>query len=76
MFPYSKFELCELIAISPYEFPQIVRIWSYDQDDGFGNLISTFEMSVADFTYTNYVINFIGYDSIHVECPPCQYGDH
>ena len=76
MFPYTKLELCELIEISRYEFPQIASIWSYDQDDGFGNLISTFEMCIADLTYTNYIINFLGYDSIHVEFLPCQYGDH
>lgn len=76
MFPYTKLELCDLIAASHFDFPQIVRIWSCEQDDGFGNLISTFDVIIADFTYTNYVINFLGYDSIHVECPPNQYGDH
>lgn len=76
MFPYTKLELCELIALSHFEFPQILHIWSYDQDDGFGNLISTFDVSIADLTYTNYVINFLGYDSIYGEFLPCQYGDH
>ena len=76
MFPYTKLELCDLIARSHYDFPQIVRIWDYGKDDGFGNLISTSDVSITDFTYTNYVINYLGYDSIHFECPPCQYGDH
>jgi len=76
MFPYTKLELCDLIARSHYDFPQIVRIWVYGKDDGFGNLIDTVDWSITDFTYTNYVINYLGYDSIHFEFPPCQYGDH
>ena len=76
MFPYTKLELCDLIARSHFEFPQIVRSWDYGKDDGFGNLIDTVDMCAADFAYTNYVINYLGYDSIHFEFPPCQYGDH
>lgn len=76
MFPYTKLDLCELIEISHFDFPQIVRIWSYDQDDGFGNLISTFEMCAADFAFTAYLINFLGYDPLYNDFSPCQYGDH
>lgn len=76
MFPYTKLDLCDLIVLSLSDFPQIITIWSYVQDDGFGNLISTFEMCIADLTYTNYIINFLGYNSIYGEFSPNQYGDH
>lgn len=76
MFPYTKLELCDLIARNGFDFPQIVRIWSYDQDDGFGNLINTLDMCCADFAFTAYIINFLGYDTLYKDFSPCQYGDH
>lgn len=68
--------LCELIEASHFEFPQILHIWSYDQDDGFGNIINTLDMCIDDLSYTVYIINFLGYDSIYGEFSPCQYGEH
>ena len=68
--------LCELIEASHCDFPQILHIWSYDQDDGFGNIINTLDMCIDDPTHTVYITNFLGYDSICAEFSPCQYGEH
>ena len=73
MFPYTKPELCDLLVKQHY-LPQVKNIWCYCQDDGFGELVDTLDLCLADGNRTVYMLQFL--ELIYLTDKPSLYSAH